>query len=696
MRMKYIKIFLTSSISEFKSIRRELGDYIRKLNNVYLKRNIYFELKICEDFSDSLAAERKQEEYNTEIRECQYFYIIFGKEAGKYSIEEFNVALEQFKKTGAPQIYTYFQILPDEIDVDESVKAFITKLDSELNHYYSRFSHLDTIKLNILLELTRNIEVGGNVKFEDGIVNLDGESILSLEKVPLYSKNIELQKLRTEKCEKEQEFTRLLNMFGTHPDNDIYRIKIEENISTRYELQKQINAYEEKMFDLCVKTENLRTFSSSVSWRQREAIKYVDMGDYEGALNVLQDSVWSQEKEHAKAIIESAEALKARAVHVIEDYVSGKRFLISTIALTGITEEVEEKIIDIYQDIIPDVLAYKIQLETVFEYACFLRNHNRHKQAISVLKQVIKIYEVVSPNSREMADVKYLLACILYKINKIDDAKKIHMEALELRKQLKESGDALDLLKYAQSCNQLGYLMFRISQLDVAEMYYTIASDVQSELQDDYSIDRKNILRDYALTLNNLAILYERKGRLEISEKIHKKALKIRKTLADDKCVESLGYLAMSYLNYAKFLAGSGKASTEISSYFENAIKIYDDISRKDSKHKIDSAIAGYYYACFLEKEDKHKAIQLHESVLRRRLELAIENREALLADLSDSYYAVGRLQHDLGNDIESRVMLDKAVVLKKQLSQNAPEKHDEGYREIVQYMEKIFQNEEY
>ena len=97
-----------------------------------------------------------------------------------------------------------------------------------------------------------------------------------------------------------------------------------------------------------------------------------------------------------------------------------------------------------------------------------------------------------------------------------------------------------------------------------------------------------------------------------------------------------------------------------------------------------------------MEKEDKHKAIQLHESVLRRRLELAIENREALLADLSDSYYAVGRLQYDLGNDIESRVMLDKAVVLKKQLSQKAPEKHDEGYREIVQYMEKIFQNEEH
>ena len=79
MTMKYIKIFLASSLSEFKEDRRELGDYIRKLNNVYCKRGIYFELVVCEDISDSLAEERKQEEYNAEIRDCQYFYIIFGK-----------------------------------------------------------------------------------------------------------------------------------------------------------------------------------------------------------------------------------------------------------------------------------------------------------------------------------------------------------------------------------------------------------------------------------------------------------------------------------------------------------------------------------------------------------------------------------------------------------------------------------------
>lgn len=356
--MKYIKIFLASSLTEFKEDRHELGDYIRKLNNVYFKRGIYFKLIACEDFSDSLAAERKQEDYNAEIRDSQYFYIIFGKEAGQYSVEEFNVALEQFKKTGTPQIYTYFQKLPDENDVDESIKAFIGRLDSELNHYYSKFSHLDTIKLNILLELTRNQEIGGNIQFEDGTANIDGEGVLSLEKIPLYSNNTNLQLLRMEKQKKEKEFIEMLVCAGEFPNDITVKKSIEDNIRDRYQLQKRIKEYEERMYELCIKAEDLRHSNSSISWRQREALKYVDLGDYDNALRILQDSIWDKEKEQAKEKLRQAEIVRGQSIEVINDYISGKRLLVSTIALSDISDDQEEQIISIYQDIVPDVLTY--------------------------------------------------------------------------------------------------------------------------------------------------------------------------------------------------------------------------------------------------------------------------------------------------------------------------------------------------
>ena len=100
--MKYIKLFLASFVVEFEQERNELGSYIRMLNDIYAKRGIYFELTIWDDLLDAVAKDRKQKECNQEIRDSQYFYVLFGKDAGEDTIEEFNVALEQFRKSDAP------------------------------------------------------------------------------------------------------------------------------------------------------------------------------------------------------------------------------------------------------------------------------------------------------------------------------------------------------------------------------------------------------------------------------------------------------------------------------------------------------------------------------------------------------------------------------------------------------------------
>ena len=77
--MKYIKLFIASSIIEFAQERASLSDFIRSLNDIYVPRGIYFQLTICEDLSNAVAKDRKQAEYNQTIREAQYFYILFGR-----------------------------------------------------------------------------------------------------------------------------------------------------------------------------------------------------------------------------------------------------------------------------------------------------------------------------------------------------------------------------------------------------------------------------------------------------------------------------------------------------------------------------------------------------------------------------------------------------------------------------------------
>ena len=75
---------------------------------------------VCEDMSKALSNSSKQQDINEEIPNCQYFYVIIGKEAGIKTVEEFKVALESRNTIGKPKIYTYFYNL-DEQNQTESV-----------------------------------------------------------------------------------------------------------------------------------------------------------------------------------------------------------------------------------------------------------------------------------------------------------------------------------------------------------------------------------------------------------------------------------------------------------------------------------------------------------------------------------------------------------------------------------------------
>lgn len=64
MSLKYIRLFFASSIVEFEHERREFGNYIRALNDIYIKQKLYLTLALSEDLSSAMARGRKQAEYN--------------------------------------------------------------------------------------------------------------------------------------------------------------------------------------------------------------------------------------------------------------------------------------------------------------------------------------------------------------------------------------------------------------------------------------------------------------------------------------------------------------------------------------------------------------------------------------------------------------------------------------------------------
>ena len=148
--MKTIRIFLASS-AELKDDREQFEIFINRKNKEYIKKEIFLELILWEDFLDAMSATRLQDEYNKAITECDIFVSLFHTKVGKYTEEEFSTAFATFKENNKPFIYTYFKDTPpsgiSKIIEDDflSLSNFKKKL-KELGHFQTIYADINDLK----------------------------------------------------------------------------------------------------------------------------------------------------------------------------------------------------------------------------------------------------------------------------------------------------------------------------------------------------------------------------------------------------------------------------------------------------------------------------------------------------------------------------------------------------------------------
>jgi hypothetical protein len=150
--MKDLKIFLASS-SEL---------YIGRRNKSLVKKGIFIELVIWEDFLDALSPDGLQKEYNKAIRDCDTFVMLYFTKVGKYTAEEFETAIGAFHENQKPQIFTYFKdatISTGGVRKEDmmSLWAFQDKL-RELGHYQTVYKSTEDLLLKFGGQLDRILE----------------------------------------------------------------------------------------------------------------------------------------------------------------------------------------------------------------------------------------------------------------------------------------------------------------------------------------------------------------------------------------------------------------------------------------------------------------------------------------------------------------------------------------------------------
>ena len=96
-----IKIFLASS-SELKDEREALAGCVLRLNRWLVDRGEAerVERSMWEYLDSSMGIERKQDEYNRELRNCDAVMALFWRKFGEYTEEEFLTALAERRRGG--------------------------------------------------------------------------------------------------------------------------------------------------------------------------------------------------------------------------------------------------------------------------------------------------------------------------------------------------------------------------------------------------------------------------------------------------------------------------------------------------------------------------------------------------------------------------------------------------------------------
>ena len=221
---KIIKIFIGSSIDELQDERNKLDLFLTKLGKrlceKYVDRGLYINIEPvrCEDVDPAIKGDRKQDEYNDLLRNCDICVFLFFTKAGKYTLEEFDNALDAFRSSGnvAPKIYTFFK-RSGEIEVEHTVTDFMKRLDKDLQHYYSVFDSIDTVKLQLLLHLSILNSDFIAVEFEDGKCYVNGKEEKDVLNASQFANNTVLKELNSELEQIEKEYYALK---GKYPCED--------------------------------------------------------------------------------------------------------------------------------------------------------------------------------------------------------------------------------------------------------------------------------------------------------------------------------------------------------------------------------------------------------------------------------------------------------------------------------------------
>ena len=628
--MKNIKIFLVPSSNAVMGDMTEVRNFFRQLNEMYFDSGI--------NFSILNANEMTENELKEHVADSDLSFFLFFEDISADMRSCFDIFFESFKKTDKPKIVTYFKYTESPNDMTEAVREFSQMLGNELKHYYNNYNSIDTLKLGILMQIkVMRLDASQITISDDGMICLNGQPVADTSKIPMFEFNDRLNELKSRYDELTKEWGRLRTLRMDDPNNEELYFEFSRVATERDDTKKALREFE----DLLLKTsEELAAKKGEMSPRQAEAYRLLEMGDVDGALEILPlDELFDD--------ISHNELLADNAIDRLETNVDELATRITALNMKGLNKDIVAEIRRTYEKIYGLCDPRNVGWSKLYDYASFLRGQNDYTKAIKVAEKLNWYYS--DPDNRvDEYDLGrlYNLLGLLYKAqNRSEEAEEYHLAVIEIYECLvKENADAYEP-DLATSYNNAGLFYAKQNQSEKAEKYYLAAIEIEKRLVEKNADAYEPYL---ATSYNSAGVFYSDQGQPEKAEKYYLDAIEIYERLVKKNADAHEPALATSYYNAGSFYSKRGQPD-KAEKYYLAAIEIRERLVEKNADaYEPDLAMsynnAGNFYA---KQGQSGKAEKYYLAAIEIRERLVEKNADAYKPDLATSYNNVGAFYDD-------------------------------------------------
>ncbi len=671
--MKTIKIFLASS-EELEFDRMAFGNLVRRLNDIYEKRGISIKLFEWEDYDAAYNNRRKQDEYDDKVRESDMFLALFHKTAGKFTVEEFDVATEEFKKHASPKVYAYCKDLSAGEEESPELKAFKKQLFEELGHYWCRYNNKDSMQLHFVmqLQLVENSRKE-DLKVENGAVTLEGQTIAKMENLQFAAANEDYQKMSQELAALPEKIEKARLRLDKFPDDEDLIDDLQQKLNRYYQLKEEFEQYQQLLFNTAKRITQLQ--GERITERMRRAMDAFNEGRAHEANIILNEAEADARRalEDFKKSKEITEQKRQNVFISIEELQLKASSLMADVSIPiedriSLAENVYAQADEMATECDYDKEKY---IKLLFEYEEFLNKYAHYNKALEIAKKLVQLCEqtygkkhsdtarsyfesgvIFSQLGNDSIALDYLQKALAIRENvhgmehpdtarsynslgiiydnQGDYAKSFeyHKKALTIREKLlgKEHPDT------ATSYSNIGCVYGNLGQYDKALEYYQKALNIQEKI---FGQEHPDTAGSY----NSIGLVYDKLGDYTKALEYYQKALNIQERVLGQEHPDT----AISYINIGNVYGNLGEYAKALE-YFQKALNIREKVlgqEHPDTAQSYNNIGTIYYH-----QGDYDKALEYHfKSLATREKVLGKEH-----PDTAQSYNNIGLVYANKGD----------------------------------------------